>query len=132
MSIISDILEIIEYAEKAKGYWDETGLDMHIAVVPANELSHINTRIAVKTKHWGRKHYINSFLNPHKVWEILRQISKKVGRSLIKSQKGDYVYINKLNIEHTQSIFDIMKKEFGNDIDRVWELKWDIEGAVLP
>lgn len=126
---ISDILQIIEKLEKIKGYYDDTGLDMHIAVVA---LTNNNTHVVVSTKHWTRVHYIKTNKNSDECWNILFKISNKIGRTLIKSTRGKYVYINKLNVDQTQNIVEILKDEFGNNIDRIWELNWDIDNSVLP
>ena len=149
MIYINTIENVIEQGEKLKGYWDETGLDMHIAVKK-------DGRIAVSTKHWSRVHYIRTQYNSGSdsgngngngsgsgscgdssggsdvIWEKLSIISKNIGRTLIKSKKGDYVYINKLNKKQTQKIFDRFKEMFGDDVIKVWEFSWDIDDAVLP
>ena len=127
-NIIVDITEIIEETEKIKGYWDDTGLDMHIAVKK-------NKMIAVSTKHWFRVNYIDTKLDPKEIWKRLRKVSTSVGRKLIKSQKGDYVYIHKLNDAQTKDIFDKIGNMVGcsdADVTRVWEMSWEIKDAVLP
>lgn len=130
---IQHIEHIFEGAEKLKGYWDDCGLDFHIAVVKiTNSSKSIKNHIVVSTKHWCRVHYIHSKFSSCDVWKHLFQISDEIGRKFIKSTKGDYVYIHKLNLEQTQSIFDLFKKHFGNKIHRAWELKWDINGSCLP
>jgi hypothetical protein len=126
---IADIIEIVTELEKIKGYYDDAGLDMHIAVVA---LAPNNTHVVVSTKHWFRVHYINVEKSASDCWDILFKISKRIGRTLIKSKKGKYVYVNKMNLEQTQSVFDILKEEFGNNISRVWEPSWDIDDSVLP
>jgi hypothetical protein len=121
--------EVVAVAEQAKGYWDESGLDMHIAVKNKGQ-------IAVSTKHWGRVHYIvpDATLEPQWLWNnVLEPVSNAVGRKLVKSLKGDYVYIHKLNLEQTQSIFDKIKEKVGKyTIERHLEWSWDIKDAVLP
>jgi len=128
MMVIVGLMEIREEAERLKGYWDETGLDMHIAVKE-------DKNVMVKTKHWARNHYVSTDLEPMEIWKILGNLSGKIGRKLIRSEKGPYVYINKLNSKQTQEIFNMMIEELGatrDDISRVWEMKWDIEDAVIP
>ena len=125
MQYIDTIESIIEQAEKLKGYWDETGLDMHIAVK-------MNGVIAVSTKHWSRVHYLRTKCTFNVIWEKLNDImSTSIGRTLIKSKKGNYVYINKLNSQQTQNVFDHFKNVFGNDVTKVWEYSWKIDDANL-
>lgn len=133
MDAEKNVLEIYDQLEKANEYWDEAGLDMHIAVIPfsTDYLNH-KTKIAISTKHWARGYYINSSLSIQEVWLLIYQISQTIGRSLIKSKLGPYVYINKLNCEQTQAVIDLFKEKIGNDVYRAWEIKWDIEGAELP
>lgn len=120
-------IEVAEQAEKLKGYWDDTGLDMHIAVK-------ICGTIAVSTKHWTRVHYITPTPTNtvQEIWKNLGTVSDDIGRKFIRSEKGPYVYINKLNEDQTQAVFDKLKEKFGNNVKRVWELSWDIDDAVLP
>jgi len=127
---ISDIIQIVEELEKLKGYYDDTGLDMHIAVVPLTSAPGSN--VVVSTKHWARVHYIRTKITPEMCWDKLIEISSEIGRTLIKSKKGKYVYINKLNLDQTQSVFDIFKDNFGKDITRAWERSWKIDDSVLP
>ena len=118
--------EVVSGAEKAKGYWDESGLDMHIAVKKSGQ-------IAVSTKHWSRVHYIITEENTDTLWDKLGEVSDEVGRKLIKSNKGNYVYIHKLNLNQTQSIFDKIKEKLENiKIERHFEWSWDISDSVLP
>jgi hypothetical protein len=118
-------IELVENGEKLKGYWDETGLDMHIAVKS-------DGRLAVSTKHWGRVHYICTDKTPDELWVIVRQIAEEIGRSLIKSQQGPYVYIPKLNVNQTQSVFNKFKDQLGYDnVERILEWSWNISDAVV-
>jgi hypothetical protein len=41
----SNVIEVVEVIQQVKEYWDQTGLDMHIAVKK-------NKMIAVSTKHF--------------------------------------------------------------------------------
>ena len=124
--IVSDIIEIIEEAEKLKGFWDDTGLDMHIAVKKDH-------RIAISTKHWVRVHYITTNQSTDEMWKSVGKISKNIGRTLIKSPNGPYVYINKLSEIQTEQIFEKFKEYFGvKNVVRVWEIHWEIDDAVLP
>ncbi len=124
--LIVNLIDIKVGAEKLKGYWDETGLDMHIAVTTDN-------KVIVSTKHWVRKHYIQTQMDPNILWERLGEVCNRIGRKLIRSEKGPYVYIDNLNIKQTQEVFNIIVEVLGVDtIDRVWELSWDIQNAVLP
>jgi len=116
--------EFVSEVEKLQGYWDDKGLDMHIAVK-------LNGMIAVSTKHWTRTHYIVTDKTIEELWNILIEISKEIGRKYVKSVRGSYVYIPKLNIAQTQDIFDNMKKKLGYEIDRKWEISWDIDDAVV-
>ena len=128
MNIIVGLIDVKDGAEKLKGYWDETGLDMHIAVKK-------DSTVVVETKHWVRKHYVQTNLNTDTIWELLGNMSNKIGRKLIRSEKGPYVYINKLSVKQTQKVFDLLIEELGvskDDISRVWEINWDIDDAVLP
>lgn len=131
---IQNLEEIVDTFEKLKGYWDNTGLDLHIAVVelPMSTLDNAKTHVVVSTKHWSRVHYINVNQTSKQVWKHLHQISEEIGRKFIKSTKGKYVYINKLNIEQTQNIFNIFKQHFGTNIVRAWEMRWDINGSTFP
>lgn len=126
MEVVVALSQLKEGAEQLKGYWDETGLDMHIAVKE-------NKMIAVSTKHWVRTHYIKTNKTPSELWKDLFRVCDMIGRKLIKSEKGPYVYINKLNIKQTQRIFDMIIEETGakrDDISRVWELSFNIKDAV--
>lgn len=127
-STITDITAIIDEAEKLKGYWDDTGLDMHIAVKA-------NKQFAVSTKHWTRVHYVQTTLEPKEVWSKIFEVSNVVGRKLIRSTKGPYVYINKLNESQTKSIFDKFVSVLGctnNDVTRNLQYTWSIKDAILP
>lgn len=126
---IASAFEIVDELEKLKGYYDETGLDMHIAVVPKGTRK---SDVIVSTKHWIRVHYIHTDKTSDECWNTLEQISKLIGRTFIKSEKGNYVYVNKLNLKQTQSVFDIFKEYFGKNITRIWEMSWDIAGSVTP
>ena len=84
---------------------------------------------------WLRTHYIQTRESTDKLWEHLYAVSEEIGRKLIKSEKGPYVYINKLNIKQTQEIFDLIIKELSvsrTNISRVWEISFQIDDAVLP
>lgn len=129
MKYIQNEIDIIEELEKIKGYWDINGLDLYIAVVST---SLTTTHIIISTAHWTRVNYINVQINSKQVWEHLYTISDEIGRKFIRSTKGKYVYINKLNLQQTQDIFDTFKNKFGTDVCRVWEMKWDINGSELP
>lgn len=122
--VIIEAIEIAEELEKVRGYWDDKGLDMHIAVKA-------DGRLAVSTKHWVRVHYIKTYKTPEELWKILSKVATAIGRSLVRSKYGPYVYIPKLSIEHTQHIFDMFKKDLGHNIDRVYEFSWDIDDAVI-
>lgn len=122
---ITDVESIIEVTEQAKGFWDAQGLDLHIAVKS-------DGIIAVSTKHWARVHYITTDITIDQIWLKIEMICRDIGRTLIRSKNGPYVYINKLNLVQTQHIFDLFKKTFGNNITRVWEFDWEIENAVVP
>ena len=128
MSILGTITmtaELVSEIEKLKGYWDESGLDMHIAVKK-------NGMLAVSTKHWSRVHYIVTDKNTDKLWKIVKDIAKDIGRSLIKSEKGPYVYISKLNVNQTQAVFDKFKQVLGDNVERHIQWSWNIKDAVLP
>jgi len=128
MSIVGTIAlitEVVTEAEKLKGYYDDTGLDMHIAVKK-------NGMLAVSTKHWGRVHYIVTEKQPNEIWTIVKEVAENIGRTLIKSEKGPYVYINKLNIDQTQQVFDKFKATLGDNVERHMEWSWNIEDAILP
>lgn len=126
---IVTLSEINVETEHIKGYYDEQGLDMNIAVV---ELTSTQSSVVVSTKHWSTFHYITTDQSPEDCWKTLFEISTQIGRTLIKSAKGKYVYIHKLNLTQTQSIFDILKNRFGNNITKAWEMKWDIRDSVMP
>lgn len=82
VDVIVELMFIVEEAEKLKGYWDEKGLDMHIAVKT-------NNQIAVSSKHWARVYYIATYnLDTTKIWVKIGEIMKEFGRKLIKSKKG--------------------------------------------
>ena len=125
--------EVVTVAEQAKGYWDESGLDMHIAVKKRGQ-------IAVSTKHWGRVHYIvpEKSVQPNDLWDnVLGPVSEEIGRKLVRSEQGDYVYIHKLSLDQTQSVFDKIKEKMALlvgdlEIERHLEWSWDISDAVLP
>jgi hypothetical protein len=134
---------IVEGAEQLSHYWDAKGLDMHIAVKqPTNENDTNKSKsvIAVSTKHWSRVHYINpqSSFTPENAWDALAALAQKIGRTLVISQKGPYVYIPKLSAAQTQNVFNYLKQEISNitgddvKVTRVWEMSWDIDDAVPP
>jgi hypothetical protein len=114
-------------AEKLKGYWDESGLDMHIAVKR-------NGMVAVSTKHWGRTHYIlTGIFDTDLVWSYVQQVSLEIGRTLIRSEKGPYVYVPKLTLDATQAVFNKLKELLKSEnIERNFEWSWNIDDAVLP
>ena len=127
MSIVGAIItlsQVVAEAEKLKGYYDETGLDMHIAVKK-------NGRLAVSTKHWGRVHYIVTDKDPKEIWTSVKEVASDIGRNLIKSEKGPYVYINKLSVTQTQEVFDKFKEKLGDNIERHFQFSWKIDDAVL-
>lgn len=127
LSVVSAITiasELVTEIEKLKGYWDESGLDMHIAVKK-------NGMLAVSTKHWSRVHYIVTDKQPDELWTVVIKVANDVGRSLIKSEKGPYVYINKLNVKQTQNIFDKFKILLGDNIERHLQISWNIDDAVF-
>lgn len=130
MNYIQNIQDVVTALEKVKGFWDETGLDMHIAVLE-------NNTIAVSTKHWLRVHYIVT-KNLDNAWEnVLKVVSELIGRKLIRSEKGDYVYVNKLSKNQTQKVFDAIVAQcklhdWYKRIERHWEASWKIETAYLP
>ena len=114
-NFITDIVDIVDDTEKLKGYWDESGLDLHIAIKK-------NGTIAVSTKHWIRVHQIQTGLTNKEILVKLGVLSIQIGRKLIKSKKGSYLYINKLNLDQTQKIFNLFEKIFGGNIIKVWQL----------
>ncbi len=123
--IIIEAIEIVEDLEKVKGYWDDKGLDMHIAIKQ-------NGWIAVSTKHWGRVHYLKTNKEPLQLWKHIKDVALEVGRSLIKSKQGPYVYISKLGVEQTQNVFNIIRSTIGtHTISRKFQFSWDIDDAVL-
>jgi len=122
---ITTFMVVADEVKKAKKYWDETGLDMHIAVKK-------NGKIVVNTKHWSRNHYIVTNLDTEALWNGLGEISQNIGRKLIESQNGPYVYLDKLNVDQTQDIFNQMKDKFGDNVERNFEWKWDISDSVMP
>ena len=122
------IIETIDFAsevEKIKGYWDDKGLDFHIAVKQ-------DGRLAVSTKHWSRVHYIVTDKSPEEIWDAIKKVAAKISRNLVRSKLGPYVFIPKLNIEQSQHVFDFFKQELGYNILRKWEFSWDIDDAILP
>ena len=124
--VIIEAVALVEELEKVKQFWDEKGLDMHIAVKA-------DGRLAVSTKHWGRVHYIRSDKNPEALWSIVDDVARSVGRSLILSVQGPYVYIPKLNVGQTQEIFNRFKNLLDhNNVERHFQRSWSIEDAVLP
>lgn len=125
---ISNLIEINEKHEKIKGFWDDFGHDMHIAVVP----SHTNYHIILSTEHWIKSHHINTNRHANQIWDTLKIISQEIGRTYIISEKGKYMYINKLNLDQITEIYNIFKNHFGNDIIKVWEIPWNIENSILP
>lgn len=140
MNYIQDIQQVVETMEKVKGFWDETGLDMHIAVIRSPNGSASDT-IAVSTKHWFRVHYIHTKNlgpnNEYNAWDdVLKVISEMIGRKLIRSEKGDYVYINKLSKKQTQKVFDSIVTQlkllnFFVEIERHFESSWEIDGSYV-
>lgn len=125
MDYIADLQEVVETGEKLKGYWDDTGLDMHIAVK-------LDGRIAVSTKHWTRVHYIVTPYSASILWTGLGEISEAIGRKLVRSTKGLYVYVHKLNAAQTLDVFDKIKHRFGGTVERHLEWSWDISDAFRP
>jgi hypothetical protein len=120
--------QVIEGVEQLSLYWDAKGLDMHIAVKSSGT-------IAVSTKHWSRVHYMRcEGICAEKAWKLLLETAQMISRTLVKSVKGPYVYIPKLNSEQTQSVFNHIKQKMneGTEIDRVWEISWDIDDAISP
>jgi hypothetical protein len=125
MEFIAELPELIEDAEKLKGYWDETGLDMHIA-------AKCDGKIVVSTKHWTRVHYIVTSYSAFLLWKGLGDVSQDIGRKLIRSKKGDYVYIHKLSNKQTLDVFNKIVDRFDGKIERHLEWSWDISDAFIP
>ena len=128
MDIIYTTMEIIESQEKVKGVWDSNGKYMNIAVKT-------NNTIAIYTPYWPQVHYIPSSSDTQGIWKSLGQLSDKIGRKLVKSNKGRYVYIDHLNTFQIQDIVAMLLKIINTqscDIVKVWELQWDISDATLP
>jgi len=123
---VIEAIELMEELEKIKGYWDDKGLDMHIAVKKDGQ-------IAVSTKHWVRVHYLRAEGTALKeMWQNINAVAKQVGRSLVKSKQGPYVYIPKLGVEQTQNIFNAIRSKMGeHTISKKFEFSWDIDDAVL-
>ena len=125
VGLIINAVEIIESTEKLKGYWDDKGLDMHMAVKDSKQ-------IVVSTKHWVRVHYIISNKDTDELWKLIRTVATQVGRSLIRSNQGPYVYIHKLNAGQTQDIFNKLRRVIGGRVRRKYQLSWNIDDAIVP
>lgn len=124
--VIIAAAELVDQLEQAKEFWDQTGLDMHIAVKK-------DGRLAVSTKHWSRVHYIRTGKTTEALWDVVQSVGRTIGRSLVRSEQGPYVYIPKLNVDQTQAVFDLFKDELGHEnVERVLSWSWKIEDAVLP
>ena len=127
---------IVEELEKAKGFWDEQGLDMHLAVLqdPTDE----RVTLAVSTKHWASVHYVHTEeTRPDVVWNVLRSVCQEAGRMAVRSVQGPYVYIPKLNAAQTQTMLDkvvdtMRAQHITNYIARKWQISWNIRNAVTP
>jgi hypothetical protein len=127
--VIIEAIEMVEEMEKVKGYWDDKGLDMHIAVKLNKDGQSI---IVVNTKHWIRLHYLYSEKNPSDIWSDLKIIANNIGRSLVKGAYGPYVYIPKLSVKQTQDIFNKIRGQIGKHrIKRKFQFSWNIDDALL-
>lgn len=126
VAAIGTIVQVASELEAARGYWDESGLDMHIAIKQ-------DGRVAVSSKHWARTHYIRTRgKTVQQLWQALRDVATRIGRSLVRSKYGPYVYVPKLNVAQTQDVFDRLKQELDcHDIEREWEFSWRIDDAVI-
>lgn len=126
VAAIGTIVQVASELEAARGYWDENGLDMHIAIKRDGQ-------VAVSTKHWARTHYIRTRdKSVEQLWQALRVVAAAVGRSLVRSKYGPYVFVPKLNVAQTQDVFDRLKQELDcYDVEREWEFTWSIDDAVI-
>ena len=123
---------VSEGIEQLSEYWDAKGLDMHIAVKEGGT-------IAVSSKHWTRVHYVESQLKDEcAAWDVLAGISETIGRTLVLSTKGPYVYIPKLSAAQTQAVFNHIRQAIHKatggktKVTRRWQLSWKIDDAILP
>ena len=135
-TIIIEAIELAEELEKVKGYWDDKGLDMHIAVKKTKYDNDGHQKrgavIAVSTKHWARVHYLYTEKDADELWIDLKSVAETVGRSLVKGAYGPYVYIPKLSVKQTQDIFNKIRGCIGDhEIKRKFQFSWKIDDAVL-
>ncbi len=93
-------------------------------------------KITISTKYWFRVNYIipDFLVEPDEIWEkILKPVAGEIGRTYIRSEEGNYVYLHKLNKQQTQDVFDKILSKISNlQIERHWEYTWDATDAVLP
>ena len=135
-AVVIEAIEFVEEMEKVKGYWDDKGLDMHIAVKKSKFCDNGDRKrgavIAVSTKHWARVHYLYTQKTAKELWANLAGVAGDVGRSLVKGAYGPYVYIPKLSVNQTQDIFNRIRACVGShDIKRKFQFSWKIDDAVL-
>ena len=125
-TIVDDVNLLDQATEKLQGFWDDTGSDMNIAIKG-------NGKIAISSGQLLRVSYLTPRMEktPAELWQVLHQVSEEIGRTLVKSQQGPYVFIPKLGKHDTRRIFRKLKRALHADVIRKLEESWDVEDAVL-
>lgn len=130
VNIVNSIEELEKDYEMAKGFWDSLGFSLYIAVKS-------NGSIGFSTKHWEHSIYIETEkCTPYKLWEIIGKVANSISRTLVRDNRGSYVYIPNLNETQTEDIFEkiVAELQLENivyDEQLKLEWAWDVTDAVL-
>ena len=130
INIVNTLEEIEKDYEMAKGFWDSTGLALYIAVKR-------NNSIGFSTKHWADCVYLETQnSNPMELWHIVGKVADEIGRTLVRAERGSFVYIPNLDEKQTEQVYQkivsVIQSQnilFDEVLKMEWE--WEIDDAVL-
>lgn len=130
INIVNTLEELKKDYEMIKGFWDSTGLALYLAVKQ-------NGSIGVSTKHWTDVMYIQTQnCTTLQLWQILGKVTDNIGRTMVRSERGSYVYIPNLNEQQTEEVYNKIVSELQSEnivFDEVYKMEWewDVADAVL-
>ena len=130
IKIVNTLQEIEKDYEIAKGFWDAQGLALYLAVKR-------NGSVGISTKHWTDVVYLETQnSSPHELWLILGKVTDAIGRTMVRAERGSFVYIPNLNEEQTEEVYNKIVTElqsqkiiFDENLKMEWE--WEVDDAVL-
>lgn len=130
LNIVNTLEEIEKDYEMAKGYWDTTGFALYIAVKRSGS-------IGISTKHWANCLYLETQnSSPNELWHIVGKVVNEINRTLVRAERGSFVYIPNLSEKQTEEVYQNIVKTlisqkilFEEVMKMEWE--WEIDDAVL-